>query len=504
MQLKRNALANYAAQAFLVLASILTLPFYVRSMGAEAYGLVGFYTMVQAWFQLLDAGFSTALGRDCSRQAAGHLPGETLLQLERVLRNLFLVLATLALAVGWLAADRVAGTWLRVVHLPASVVTTSIGLMGAVVALRWMSCLYRAVVVGFEHQVWLSSFSILVAALRFIGGIPVLLVFGATPVVFFLHQLAVAGLELLVLSRKARASLPARSGPAARTDWKVVTPSLRFAGAAGVTSIIWVMVTQSDRLILSRALPLPDFGRLTVALTLAGGVQLLGAPLGAALLPRLTALVGADDERGARALYAHGTRVVAVVLFPIAFTLAALAGPILQAWTGDALLAAQMAPVLAAYSLGNAVMGVAAFAYYIQYARGNIRLHLFGNALFVVLYLPVLYGATHRFGALGAGLAWLGMNTLYLALWIPLVHRTMLPGLHLRWIRDDVGAVALLAAVPVVISAALPSPDGPRWLQAAAAAGTWAASAGLACLDLPSVRARLRHGLSLTSPAGKA
>ena len=31
-------------------------PLYIKYMGAEAYGLVGFFTMLQAWFGLLDMG----------------------------------------------------------------------------------------------------------------------------------------------------------------------------------------------------------------------------------------------------------------------------------------------------------------------------------------------------------------------------------------------------------------------------------------------------------------
>ena len=33
------------------------VPLYVRYMGVEAYGLVGFYAMLQGWFMLLDMGF---------------------------------------------------------------------------------------------------------------------------------------------------------------------------------------------------------------------------------------------------------------------------------------------------------------------------------------------------------------------------------------------------------------------------------------------------------------
>ena len=56
MSLKRNILANYVGQLYVTLIGILLVPMYVKYMGAEAYGLVGFYAMLQAWFMLLDMG----------------------------------------------------------------------------------------------------------------------------------------------------------------------------------------------------------------------------------------------------------------------------------------------------------------------------------------------------------------------------------------------------------------------------------------------------------------
>jgi O-antigen/teichoic acid export membrane protein len=53
MSLKRNILANYASQTYVTLIGILMLPVYLRYMGAEACGLVGFFTMLNALFQLL-------------------------------------------------------------------------------------------------------------------------------------------------------------------------------------------------------------------------------------------------------------------------------------------------------------------------------------------------------------------------------------------------------------------------------------------------------------------
>ena len=50
MSLKSNIAANYASQLYTTLIGIVLVPLYLRYMGSEAYGLVGFFAMLQAWF----------------------------------------------------------------------------------------------------------------------------------------------------------------------------------------------------------------------------------------------------------------------------------------------------------------------------------------------------------------------------------------------------------------------------------------------------------------------
>jgi O-antigen/teichoic acid export membrane protein len=56
--LKRTLFFAYTAQVYISLIGILLMPLFLRLMGAEAFGLIGFFLMLQAWLQLLDLGFS--------------------------------------------------------------------------------------------------------------------------------------------------------------------------------------------------------------------------------------------------------------------------------------------------------------------------------------------------------------------------------------------------------------------------------------------------------------
>ncbi len=71
MGLKRNILANYASQIYVMVVGIVMVPLYIEYMGAEAYGLVGFFAMLQTWFQLLDIGLTPTMAREMARFQGG-------------------------------------------------------------------------------------------------------------------------------------------------------------------------------------------------------------------------------------------------------------------------------------------------------------------------------------------------------------------------------------------------------------------------------------------------
>jgi O-antigen/teichoic acid export membrane protein len=84
--LKKNIISNYASQIYVTLIGILLLPLYIKYMGSEAYGLIGFFAMLQAWFGILDLGLTPTIGRETARYRAGVLPALAFRQLYRALQ----------------------------------------------------------------------------------------------------------------------------------------------------------------------------------------------------------------------------------------------------------------------------------------------------------------------------------------------------------------------------------------------------------------------------------
>lgn len=458
MNFKRNIVANYGSQFYVALLAITMLPLYLRYMGSEAYGLVAFFAMFQIWFQLLDMGLVHAMARQAALVGGGGITAWSFNRLLRSMEGIFLSIGFLGGALLFLGADGVAEQWLQIEHLPKEQVTYAIRLMALIAVLRWMGELYRGVITGFERMVWLGTFNGVVATARFVLVIPVFIWVGSTPTEFFAFQLMVAVAEALVLMRKAYALRPPVPGNGGGWSWQPLREVLGFSTSMAVASVVWVVVSQTDKLLLSRLMPLADYGWFSLTVLAAGGVLLLTGPIAVSLMPRLTALHGEGNDHAMLTLYHQATQWAGLLMWPACIVLALYAEQVLWAWTGNAELAAQGAPTLRLYALGNAAMALGAFPYYLQFARGQLRVHLFGTVLFVLVLLPCLFWAVGRYGAVGAGWTWLVVNLAYLVLWVPLAHAKLVRGLHRRWLLHDVAPIALLAMVGAMISLLLPWP----------------------------------------------
>lgn len=184
--MKKNLAASYAAQIYVALLNILVVPVLMKLVGTEAYGLIGFFAMVQGWLLLMDAGMSPSLGRAASQYKSGGSSAAELKSLVRFSSRIFFLLAIGFLIVSIPAAPWIASNWLSVKNLSIGSVEFSIVVMLFAVAIRWRSQPYRSIITGLEEQVWLNAFNAVLVTFRTFGSVAVALICGPNLFIFFL------------------------------------------------------------------------------------------------------------------------------------------------------------------------------------------------------------------------------------------------------------------------------------------------------------------------------
>jgi O-antigen/teichoic acid export membrane protein len=454
MQTKRSVIRNtalsYAGQAYALMVGILIMPFYLGHMGAEAYGLIGFFSVLQAWLQLLDAGLSPSLVRAVAHQQSSDAADRYSGRLLRSFEIIFLPLAGLCCVVIYLSSEWIAVNWLNAKDLSTQTLVHCIGLMGIVIALRLFSTLYKSGIQGLEQHAWLNIANVIIATLRYFGGLLLVSTISNDPVIFFEFQVLVGVIETLIFASRAYQQMPT---PHWLTgfDWHLVKPIIPFAASMSGTTVLWIMLTQIDKVLLSELLPLNEYGYFSLVALITTGIMMLANPLAQTLLPRLTVLMAEGRRDDMHTLFLAANRFVCTFLFPLAALIALHAHDMVFAWSGDLPAADWSRSILPWYSLGSAIMAVSAFQFYLQYAYGQMRLHIWYSVVSAVITVPVMFLTIREYGAPGAAIAWFVLRLVSFAIWPMIVHQRLAPGIHGQWLRDII-RISVMTAVGLAIS----------------------------------------------------
>ena len=101
---------------------------------------------------------------------------------------------------------------------------------------------------------------------------------------------------------------------------------------SGIT-VSSIILTQFDKIILSRLLPLKTFGYYTLATAVGNGLYILITPVFNATFPRISAMVAARDENGVRELYHLASQLMAALILPVASIVAFFSHDVMMLWT---------------------------------------------------------------------------------------------------------------------------------------------------------------------------
>jgi O-antigen/teichoic acid export membrane protein len=143
--------------------------------------------------------------------------------------------------------------------------------------------------------------------------------------------------------------------------------------------------------------------------------------------------------------------MMSVLIFPMALVLALFAPEVLRLWTGNADVAANVAPIVRLLIAGSAINGIMWLPYALQLANGWTSLGLAVSVGMCVVMVPSVYILAASFGGAGAAAGWLIVNLLNLGIAFPLTHRRLLRGEALTWFARDICGPLAGAAVIVLL-----------------------------------------------------
>lgn len=434
-KLERNTIDNLAGTAWSIALGLVSVPFLIRYLGAEAFGLTGFFLTIQSLCTILDLGIGATVSREMPRLVAGDAPAAEQRDLVFTLQAIYWTAAVVVGVVVFAAAPLIASHWLKPQQLSPETVQLCIRMMGVAVALQFPLAFYRCALLGLHRTGLFNAIFGINAVLRWPVAVIAVMV-SPRPETFFAVQIVTGfvgtGAAALLLWR----CLPV-AAEAARLQSALVVQLWRFAALYSANSTALLMLQQADKLIVSSILSLESFGYYSLAQRLAGGIYGLIASVNGATFPHLSAAAAHADEAAVARLYHRGCQLMAVLIGPIAAITVCFPKEVLLLWTRSATAVENVHVPLALAAAGMLVHAIIQGPHYLQVAYGSWRLITITNLGLLATILPACVFLAGRYGAAGAASVSLLLNAAYL-LTVPLVHRRFARGELRRWFFQDV------------------------------------------------------------------
>lgn len=447
MTTRNNIIANLFGRTWVALINLLFVPVYLHYLGIEVFGIVGIFASVQAILMILDGGMSATLNREMARLSALPEKAQEMRDFARTMEIPYWGIALVVCAISLLISPLLANYWVKSDNIPTETILQALLLISIGFTTQFLLSLYSSGLMGLQKQQSLNYINAFCATLRAIATVAILAFVSTTIQAFLICQIVTFALNTLLVRIAFWRSLPS-SAVKANFRFDLLRGVWRYAAGLTGIGIVTLLLTQTDKIVLSRILTLEFFGYYTLAFTITSiALGMIITSINSSYFPLFSQIVARNELDNLKQIYHQGCQVMSVLLLPTAVVMAFFAPEILFLWTRNEQVVQNTHLILTLLAIGSALNGMIFLPHFMMLAHGITKLPLYINIGAVILIVPFMTYAASNYGAVGGAAAWVLLNSFFILVEVQIMHRFILRGELMRWYVEDVGKPFVTAII---------------------------------------------------------
>jgi O-antigen/teichoic acid export membrane protein len=447
----RNVTWNLGTQAWFLVLGLATTPYVVHRLGAAGFGLYAIVGTIAGYLAVLDLG----LGMATVKYISEFNGREDTAAVQRLIGTAVAAYVGLgAVGAGILAvlAPPLARL-LGVASMPHGTAVLELAAAGFLLAMPLS--FFNAVPTALQRLDVTNRRNLIFGTINITGAVA-LLVSGHGLLAVVAFGLVVDAAALVWFVRAVRRLLPGVS-LRPRLDIRTLRLLAGFGGLKFANQVSTQSVYHLDKLLIGALASVSAVAWFAVPVLVAQRLAAVVGNVASAFLPAASELHGASDRPRFDELYLRATKLVALLVLPLALVLVVDADPLLRAWLGDEFARRSATPMrlLAVAYAVNAFSTIPALA---CDSIGRPRVTTAFSVLSAALNLVLSVALIPRYGAVGASISVLVNSVVLVPIFLVYVHRRVLqssvvPLLRRSLLRPTLATV--IAAGPAVVAVQL-------------------------------------------------
>lgn len=440
-RLGKNIIYNILGQGLTFVLLFVAVKYIFRQLGEDALGIIYFANMMNA---LICAVLEMGICSTTVREVSAHFRTDKsyIRDLSRTF-SLFYWVAYILLGMGiYFLAPILVQQWIHLETMNEPTATVILRVLGIASLTGLPKTFYVSLLRGLERMEFNNLIDVVTMGLQQ-GGIILILALGGNllQVVYwiaFCYVLAVAVYIVTSISLFSwQALIPGLS-------IKVLRRNLRFASQLTFISITGAVLIYTDKIILSKLIPIGLFGYYCFAYNVVSKGNLLTIAISQAVYPAFSALYQARDHAGMMSQYRKLQDLLCVSTAPIYAAIPFAALPLFSFALNDQ--AARMLLIPATLlGIGFYLNGSLALPYYFSLAVGKPEILVRQRLLDMVITPPATIFLVYYWGLVGGGLSLVLCYSLYYLYSVPRICSQCLKISVWKWFLH-VGKIFLLAS----------------------------------------------------------
>jgi O-antigen/teichoic acid export membrane protein len=399
--LARNTLINLVGQAAPLLVAVITIPFIVRDLGTERFGLLSMAWVVLGYFTIFDLGLGRATTKYVA-EALGKGEGDQIPQIIWTAVTFQAILGFVGALALFVITDFLVG---RVLNIPPQLLgeaKDTFHLLAFSIPVVLVSSSFSGVMEAAQrfdlvNAVKIPS-SILTYLLPLVGlslglGLPGIVALILLARTVTLVAFVVMNLSIIPKLRKYSVS------------FNLFLQLFAYGGWVTVTSVVSPILVYLDRFLIGAILTIAAVAYYVAPYEAVTRLWIISASLTATLFPAFSALEGVKDRQKLGTFFARSVKYILLASGPIVVVIGLFAKEILQIWLGND-FAAESTVAMQILVFGVLINSLAQTPFALLQGTGRPDIPAKFHLLELPVYIGIAWILVSEFGIAGAAGAW--------------------------------------------------------------------------------------------------
>ncbi len=431
----------------IVLLTLFATPYFIKFLGPEAFGLVGFFYLFSMCLSTFDLGMSPYLQREIAKFTKNKDIDEEFRKVIQVISIYFVFIIVTINILAFPFSELIINYWFSLDAwevLPIIQVEQSIKLIFLTSSLLVLVNLFKFGLTGCHYHYWLNIFLIIISLLRYIGSILLISIFDGTIVDFFIYQAFVALISVVVMGFKFYQQLPEKVYLVQDLNISFFKKVFSNTTKIAALSILWIVTYQLDKVLLSKTLPLVEYGYFSLITILCAGIIMIAGPIKRAIQPTISIMFLSDGISKSIDLYRKASHLITIISSSLVITLCLYSVPIALFWTKDLTASLWIADRLYLFVIGAGLASIQSILLALQESRGDLKLQIKLNTIFLIIQIPLMLFGVLFYGVVGIGMAWMFTRIFSFIISLYFIHNSYDKNLNKNWFFKDFLPVILI------------------------------------------------------------